>query len=224
MAGLGTMAAKVAHEIRNPLASISGSAQLLRDASFKNESDLKLLGLIVTESARLDRILSGLLDYSRDSRPAYREVSLNEIFQKIALMLEKSPTYDKKLVITTHLIENGDIRFISDQDILVQVLLNVALNALQALPEGRGTLEFTATKMGKNVVIKVRDNGKGMSPQEAARAFEPFFTSKAAGTGLGLSTCLHYVQSLDGNIILESEKESGTVVSITLPVMAPKLD
>ncbi len=224
MAGLGTMAAKVAHEIRNPLASISGSAQLLRDASFKNESDLKLLGLIVTESARLDRILSGLLDYSRDSRPAYREVSIREIFSKITFMLEKSPSYDKALVNTSHFIENEDIRFISDQDILVQVLLNVALNALQALHKGKGKLEFTANKMGKNVVLKVKDNGQGMNPQEAARAFEPFFTSKAAGTGLGLSTCQHYVQSLDGNITLESEKESGTVVTITLPIAAPKLD
>jgi len=217
MAAIGAMSARIAHEIRNPLASISGSAQMLEDAVLQNETDRKLLGLIVTESARLDRILSGLLDYARDRTPSFRDVSIIDVFKKIQLMLEKNPGYDKNLVITNHFIENGDIRFSSDQDIVVQVLLNVALNALQALPAGKGSLDFDANTDGKNVIIKIRDNGNGMSPLEVGRAFEPFFTSKPTGTGLGLSTCLHYVQALDGNITLNSKKEVGTVVTITLP-------
>ena len=217
MAALGAMSARIAHEIRNPLASISGSAQLLRDAVLQNESDRTLFGLIVTESVRLDRILSGMLDYARDRTPAYREVSIAEIFSKIQMMLEKSQGFDKQHVVMHQFIENGDVRFSSDQDILVQVLLNVALNALQALAEGKGTLEFSATTDGKNVIIKVRDNGCGMTPQEVSRAFEPFFTCKPSGTGLGLSTCLHYVQALDGSITLNSEKGVGTEVVVILP-------
>jgi two-component system, NtrC family, sensor histidine kinase PilS len=218
MAALGTMSARIAHEIRNPLASISGSAQMLADANLPNDSDRKLLGLIVTESARLDRILSGMLDYARESMPSYRQVSIAEIFKKIQFLIEKSPQYNKDLVIIDQIIENGDIQFFSDPDILVQVLLNVVLNGLQSLKGGSGILELSALREGNDVRIKVRDNGSGMTSQEAARAFEPFFTSKATGTGLGLSTCLHYVQALEGNINLNSELEVGTVVTITLPL------
>jgi two-component system, NtrC family, sensor histidine kinase PilS len=218
MAALGTMSARVAHEIRNPLASISGSAQLLGESVQQNDMDRKLLGLIVTESARLERIISELLNYSREPAPTLREVSIAEIFKKIRLMLEKSPNYDENLVITDQLIENGDIRFVSDPDVVVQVILNIALNALQSLKDGKGRLDFTATKDGRKIILKVKDNGCGMSVQDVARAFEPFFTSKPTGTGLGLSTCLHYVQALEGNITLDSQIESGTVVTITLPM------
>jgi len=217
MATIGGMSARIAHEIRNPLASITGSAQMLEGTELNNEMDRKLFGLIVTESARLERILSGLLDYSRDSKPSYRMISISAIFIKIQLMLEKTPGFDKNLVITNHFIENGDIEFSCDQDILVQVLLNVSLNALQALAIGKGTLDFIATTDDRNVFLKVKDNGTGMTPQEVSKAFEPFITSKPFGTGLGLSTCLHYMQALDGNITLESEKKVGTVVTLVVP-------
>ncbi len=217
MAALGSMSARIAHEIRNPLASISGSAQMLKEVAFQNEAERKLLGLIVTESVRLDRILSGFLEYAQDRPPTYRIVEISEMFKKILLMLEKSRGFDKDLVITRQIVENGDIRFLSDPDILVQVLLNIALNALQALPGGKGEIDFSAKSDEKNIIIKVRDNGSGMTPSEAVRAFEPFYTSKPSGTGLGLSTCLHYVQVLDGNITLDSDKTAGTEVTITLP-------
>lgn len=217
MAALGAMSARIAHEIRNPLASISGSAQMLQESPLQADQDRRLLHLIVTESGRLDRVLSGLLNYAKDWTPTFREVSIASIFKKIRFMLEKNPNFNNDLAIVSEFIENGDVRFSSDQDILEQVLLNVALNALQALPEGKGTLAFRAKSEGKNVVIEVRDNGCGMTRQEAARAFEPFFTTKAQGTGLGLATCLHHVHALQGSIQLASEESVGTTVSITLP-------
>lgn len=217
MAALGAMSARIAHEIRNPLASISGSAQMLQETGLDGDQDRRLLSLIVTESGRLDRVLSGLLDYAKDRTPTYREVSMASIFRKIRLVLEKNPNFNNDLAIVSEFIENGDVRFSSDQDILEQVLLNVALNALQALPEGKGSLVLRAASKGKNVVIEVQDNGCGMTRQEAARAFEPFFTTKAQGTGLGLATCLHYVHAMQGSIQLVSEKATGTTVSITLP-------
>lgn len=222
MAALGAMSARIAHEIRNPLASISGSAQLLRDAVLQSDTDRKLVSLIVTESARLNRILTGMLDYARDRAPANREVSIAEIFKKIQFMLEKDPGFHKELVNVRQCIENGDIRFFSDPDIIVQVLLNVALNAIQALPDGKGVLEFEAeTKMtteGAKVILRVGDNGRGMGPEESAKAFEPFYTNKPNGTGLGLPTCLHYVQALEGNITLNSVEAVGTSVIISLPL------
>lgn len=217
MAALGAMSARIAHEIRNPLASISGSAQLLRELPLASESDRKLVSLIVTESARLNRILSGLLDYARDRAPSLREVSVTEIFRKIRSLLEKDPCFHPELVIVRQLVENGDIRFRSDPDLLVQVLLNVALNAVQALPEGKGTLEFSARQDGESVSLEVKDDGCGMGREAAARAFEPFFTNKPNGTGLGLAASLHYVQALEGNITLESSEGTGTTVAINLP-------
>jgi two-component system sensor histidine kinase PilS (NtrC family) len=221
MAALGAMSARIAHEIRNPLASISGSAQMLREASLQSETDRKLVSLIVTESARLNRILTGMLDYARDRTPSNREVSISEIFRKIQFMLEKDPAFQKELVIVRQFIENGDIRFFSDPDIIVQVLLNLALNALQALPEGRGVLglgAYTKASEGGTIILEVEDNGRGMGPEEMARAFEPFYTRKPNGTGLGLPTCLHYVQALEGNITLNSIEGTGTTVSISLPL------
>ncbi|GEM_PF-558773 len=222
MAALGAMSARIAHEIRNPLASISGSAQLLRDASLQTDTDRKLVSLIVTESARLNRILTGMLDYARDRAPSNREVSIAEIFKKIQFMLEKDPGFHMELVNVRQFIENGDIRFNSDPDIIVQVMLNIVLNAVQALPEGKGNLELRAfirsAAEGGKVILEVEDNGRGMGLEEMARAFEPFFTSKSNGTGLGLPTCLHYVQALEGNITLNSVEGTGTTVSISLPL------
>jgi len=217
MAALGAMSARIAHEIRNPLASISGSAQMLGEIALASEPDRKLVSLIVTESARLNRILTGLLDYARDRSPSLREVSVAEVFRKIRLMLEKDPLFRPELANVRQIVENGDIRFRSDPDILVQVLLNLALNALQALPGGKGTLELSARMDGANVRLDVKDDGRGMGREEAARAFEPFYTSKPDGTGLGLAVCLHYVQALEGNITLESSEGSGTTVTVSLP-------
>ena len=218
MAALGAMSARIAHEIRNPLASISGSAQMLREAPLASDADRKLVSLIVTESARLNRILTGLLDYARDRAPSLREVSVAEIFRKIRFLLEKDPGFRPELVNVRQLVENGDILFRSDPDLLVQVLLNVALNALQALPDGKGTLEFSARMDGENVGLEVKDDGQGMGREAVARAFEPFFTSKPNGTGLGLAASLHYVQALEGNITLESSEGAGTTVAISLPM------
>ncbi|MEO6096133.1 MAG: ATP-binding protein [Fibrobacteria bacterium] len=222
MAALGAMSARIAHEIRNPLASISGAAQMLRDAMLPTDSDRKLMTLIVAESARLNRILSGMLDYARDRAPANREVSIAGIFKKIEFMLENDSGLHMELVNVGQFIENGEIHFFSDPDIIVQVLLNVVLNAIQALPDGRGSVKLSArTKTmaeGGILLLEVQDNGRGMSPETAARAFEPFFTSKPNGTGLGLPTCLHYVQALEGNITLNSVEATGTTVSISLPL------
>lgn len=217
MAALGALSARIAHEIRNPLASITGSAQMLRDEAMASDPDRKLLSLIVTESSRLNRILTDLLNYARDRVPSMREVSVAGIYRKILSVLEKDPLFRPELVSIEQLVENGDIRFASDPDILIQVLLNVALNALQALPGGKGKLVFSAKVDGANVKLEVKDNGLGMGREEVSRAFEPFYTSKSNGTGLGLATSLHYVQALEGNITLDSSQGTGTTVTISLP-------
>ncbi len=223
MAAIGEMSAKMAHEIRNPLASISGSAQMLEDSTGLAGSDAKLLSLIITQSQRLDRTLTGLLNYAKDKTPSYRKVSALALFREVESVLEKNPSFNKDLVSITQFIENGDIEFTSDKDLIFQVLLNIALNGLQALLEGNGVLEFSAKHYEKGICFQLRDNGIGLTPLELSRAFEPFFTTKSFGTGLGLATCFHYVQKLDGNINLNSTKGIGTVVTVTLPKNISKM-
>ncbi len=220
MAALGEMSARIAHEIRNPLSSVSGSAQMLLENPSMEESDSRLLRLIVTESARLNRTLTALLNFAKEKVPSYRKVSMAALWKKVRMVLEKNPNFNKDLVSIRVLIENDDIEFSSDQDVLFQVLLNVAINGLQALENGSGTLEFLTRESDDRVLIEIRDNGRGMDEQGLKRAFEPFFTTKPDGTGLGLATSLHYVQSLDGEMEIESEPGRGTSVSIYLPKKA----
>ncbi len=218
MAALGEMSARIAHEIRNPLSSVSGSAQMLLESPSVAEEDARLLQLIVTESGRLNRTLTGLLDYAKEKVPSYRMVSLAGLWKKVSMVLEKNPIFNKELVTIRVLMENDDIGFLSDQDVLFQILLNVSMNGLQALKNGHGVLEFRASRGDGNILMEVSDDGVGMDEESMKRAFEPFFTTKPDGTGLGLASCLHYVQSLDGGIEIDSTPGKGTTVRIHLPI------
>ena len=217
MAALGQMSARIAHEIRNPLASISGAAQMLRDTQAAGDADQKLLKLIVGESNRLNRFLSDLLDYVRERPPTFRRVSARDLFRRLTALLEKSPAFRAGLVTVQENLENGDFEFTTDQDILLQVLLNVGLNALEAMENGGGVLSLTAKREDAGVRIELTDNGPGMDSATLARAMDPFFTTKPQGTGLGLSVCLQIMQTLQGNINLNSLRGGGTTVTLHLP-------
>jgi two-component system sensor histidine kinase PilS (NtrC family) len=217
MAALGQMSARIAHEIRNPLASISGAAQMLRDAAVASEADQKLLKLIVGESNRLNRFLGDLMDYVRERPPTFRRASLKALIRRLLPLLEKSPAFRSGLVTLEEKMENGDVEIVTDQDILMQVLLNVGLNALEAMESRGGTLTVSAARTVDGARIEVSDTGPGMDTAILARAADPFFTTKPQGTGLGLAVCFHVMQTLQGNINLSSVQGRGTVVSLQLP-------
>jgi two-component system sensor histidine kinase PilS (NtrC family) len=217
MAALGQMSARIAHEIRNPLASISGAAQMLRDAAVASEADQKLLKLIVGESNRLNRFLGDLMDYVRERPPTFRRASLKALIRRLLPLLEKSPAFRSGLVTLEENMENGDVEIVTDQDILMQVLLNVGLNALEAMESRGGTLTVSAARTVDGARIEVSDTGPGMDTAILARAADPFFTTKPQGTGLGLAVCFHVMQTLQGNINLSSVQGRGTVVSLQLP-------
>ncbi len=217
MAAVGQMSARIAHEIRNPLASISGAAQMLRDSPDVQGPDRRLFRLIVSESNRLNRFLSDLLEYVRERPPSFREIALGALFRRVIHLLEKAPAFQTGLVTFEEKVENGDVTVVTDQDLLLQVLLNVGLNALEAMEADGGRLIFAARRTQDAVGIEVMDSGPGMDAGVLARATEPFFTTKSQGTGLGLAVCAHTMQLLGGNINLTSIPGSGTTVSLTLP-------
>ncbi len=218
MAALGQMSARIAHEIRNPLAGVSGAAQMLRDSPLSGPEEQKLLRLIVGESNRLNRFLGDLLDYVRDKPPVLRKVSLRPLFRRAVALLEKAPAFRSGLVSIREKEENTDVEIVTDQDLLLQVLLNAGLNALEAMDQGGGDLTFSLARSGDDLRIEVADTGPGMDAATLARAFDPFFTTKPQGTGLGLAVCVQAMQALEGNINLTSAPGQGTIVSLSLPL------
>ncbi len=217
MAVLGEMSAKVAHEIRNPLASITGSAQLLRENPDVEHPDKRLLQLIVTESRRLNAFLGNLLEYARDQIPTYRWIKVDDLFKKIRLLIEKNPNFAENRVQWEQEIETETLEIQTDQDILTQIILNLCINSMEAILPGEGKIRLSARKDGQNLQFRVSDTGLGMTTEVEKRIFEPFFTTKTGGSGLGLAVCLQLVQSLEGQISVESELGKGTSVSVLLP-------
>jgi len=217
MAAIGEMAARVAHEIKNPLASISGSAQMLVTHEGVEATAHRLLGIIVDESQRLSHILDGFLDYTRPRPTTMESCDLAPLLKDCVELLgssdETRPSHHIVLDIPEHLTLEGD------EDLLRQVLWNLSLNALQAMPEG-GTLAIAARSSGSSATLTWSDTGCGMPEEIRTRAFEPFVTTHQSGTGLGLAIAYAVVDEHGGSIDIESVSGRGTTVSVTLPLKA----
>lgn len=220
MATLGHMAARIAHEIRNPLASITGSSQLLGDNRDLAADDRQLLGLIRRESARLDRILAEFLDFSRTRTPSVREFPPLEVVQEVVDMVRARavamniPEFqaDIKSVMVPPLVR-------LDRDMLVQILSNLGINALQALSsERKGRVLFELESIEGGVRFRVRDNGVGMGPEVLAKMGEAFFTTRQGGVGLGVAISRQLTSLLGGTFRVQSLEGRGTIVEVAFPV------
>lgn len=211
LAQLGEMGAMLAHEIRNPLAGIKGYAQVIEKRPME-ERNSRFAGRIVMETQRLEALVSDLLDYARRDRETMATVNLGETICHAAELLQ--PDAEKFQVKITCECPVG-LQAMGNQDRLGQVVLNLGKNAIQAMPEG-GTLRMTAEASGKQVIVKVVDNGRGIGAQELPKIFEPFFTTKAKGTGLGLALCKKIIEEHGGSIEVQSAAGAGTSVTITL--------
>ncbi|MEN9354471.1 MAG: hypothetical protein RL318_1796 [Fibrobacterota bacterium] len=218
MATLGNVAAQIAHEIRNPLASISGSAQLLSAVEGMGEDDCSLLRLIQEESARLNRTLQEFLDFSRLKPPSIRKIALRPLLEDVRLFLLQRPEAHKEWMPTIRLECPQTLEVHSDRDLLLQILQNLALNALQAVPlERRPEIGLLAeVEKHGTIRISVLDNGIGMTETVLERAGEAFFTTKPTGNGLGLAVSRQMAASLGGELILRSAQGSGTTAQVVL--------
>ncbi len=214
LSALGRMAAGIAHEIRNPLGTLRGFAQLFVTKFADKSSEQEYAMMMVDEVDRLNRTVSALLQFSRPREPEFQQVSLNEIMGKTVKFMS---TDFKNKSVDFHLkMPPTDIFLYADPDFMEQVLLNLLHNALAASNSG-GMIELGAISRGNDTLLWVADNGHGMSQADKERMFDPFFTTRKTGTGLGLAV-VHQIISQHGGVIeVDSTPEQGTRVEIIFP-------
>ena len=220
LAAIGELSAHIAHEVKNPLASISGSVQLICQGERIDAADKKLLDIIVRETERLNTLINDFLAYARPSQPLKIPVLLRQLVTDMSSLLFADPRF-KDVVINNNCPDQ--LKVPVDRDQIRQVFWNLFLNAAQAMPNG-GMISIEADKCeavqdaeGK-IKIVVADTGSGMTVDDMKRVFEPFFTTKSGGTGLGLATVYRIIESHGGTIFVDSVIDSGTTFTILLPV------
>jgi len=208
MAAIGEMAAGLAHEIKNPLASLSGSIQLLReDIRYDSDHD-RLMQIVLREADRLNSLATNFLLYARPPAAKVEAMDLAKIIDDTVELFEKDANNDGRIT-TTKNIQSG-IWISMDPLHLRQILWNLLINAAEAIKgEGNIHIEMHGTK-NKQAYIKVSDSGCGMSQKDIKLIFDPFFTTKASGTGLGLSIVHRILEAYDALMDVESEINKGT--------------
>jgi len=219
LATLGELSAGLAHEVKNPLAGIKGAIEVIRDSIPASDIHREILGDVLHEVNRIDKIVRDLLGYAKPKPPSHSDVQLEETAQRIVAMVEKSAKNDA-LVIRLHKLTPVP-GFTGDETQLEQVLLNLLLNAQKAMPTG-GHIDVRLwhDPAEGTVRFEVEDDGPGIPEEVRKRLFQPFFTTRTDGTGLGLATCLKNVQYHGGSIEVQSEVGRGTKFIVTLPLVS----
>lgn len=213
LAAVGELAATVAHEVKNPLAGISGAVQVLRDLMPAGDPKQEVVAEILAQIRRLDGIVRDLLVFARPATPIRQTMEVGEsLTRSWALLVPQAEATGVKFT-----LEGADgIRVSADPQLLQQVWINLFQNAIEAMPKG-GTLRVTVTA-GPPVRIEIRDTGVGLDPAYAGNIFKPFFSTKARGTGLGLAISRKIVEAHGGTIRLKSTPGQGTQVTVEIPV------
>ncbi len=213
MAAIGQLAAGIAHEIRNPLASISGSIQLLQDDKNKSAEDQKLMGIVIKEIDRLNKLITEFLDYARPNTPANNVVNLSELIKEIIDAIKMDKNY-QAITFKTHIDPEALINGQSDK--IKQAIWNIVVNGLQAMESSsQKVLDTQVLVQGSNVVVKIKDTGSGIPAQNLKKIFEPFHTTKPKGTGLGLAIVHSILESHKAQIEVRSQVGDGSEFQIT---------
>lgn len=215
LASVGRLAAGVAHEIRNPLSSIKGFATYFKEKYRQSDKDQEIAGIMIQEVNRLNRVVGQLLEFSRPLRLHFQRVALKPFVQDAFRLLASQSSQAN----VTMVLDMTDERLcvVMDTDKMSQVMLNLLLNALDAMPDG-GRLTVRVSSGGDDsIAIRVMDTGTGVDPKDQPHIFEPYFSTKRTGTGLGLAIVHNIVKAHQGDILVESQTGGGTMVEITLP-------
>ncbi len=218
LAAVGEMAAGIAHEIRNPLASMSGSMQMLKHDLELTPDQSQLMDIVLKESERLNHTIKSFLAYARPQRFSAQRLDLRDIVHETAMLLRNSPDVDESHVID---VEQSDdpVMIDADEGQIRQIIWNLATNGLRAMPNG-GRLRLIAVRDAEShlAVLSVEDEGVGIPPEELGAIFQPFRGSFGKGTGLGLAIVHRIVTDYNGHIEVKPRDGGGTVFRVTFPV------
>ena len=223
LAGIGQLAAGIAHEIRNPLGIMATSLYYLNDVLPKKKEDVKRhFQILEAEINRCETIINNLLEFSRRSDKEVELIDVNSLLN-ITLSLVEKDLFVRDIELVKKLEQNPTIR--ANVDEIKQLFLNLILNATQAMPHG-GRLEIaTSITENERVRIKIADSGVGIPEKDRSKIFDPFFSTKAPGegTGLGLTLVHAIIERSKGTIQLESQEDKGTTFIIEFPTLDEKL-
>jgi len=217
LAVAGQVSASIAHEVRNPLAAISGSAQVLKKELELDGEQKKLMEIISKESKRASQSIEQFLDFATPGDPVCSTINLSVTLREVLTMLQGSGKLNKNYRLEGN-FKSTKVRYYGNPNQIKQVFWNLLKNALKAMPEGGAlSINFAQDKNDK-LKIKIADTGKGMSSEEKERVFEPFYSGFQNGRGLGMAVVHRIVDDYEGNIKINSEIGEGTEVTITLPM------
>ena len=215
LAAVGSLAAGVAHEIRNPLSSLKGFATYFRQRYGSVPDDVKMADIMIREVDRLNRVITELLEFSRPMVLKKEETDAAGLVRRVLDTIERQAA-ERGIAVRAEL-PPGLPAVLIDADRVTQVLLNLFLNALAAMERGGVLSVGLALQEGRTLRITVGDSGAGIRRDDLGRVFDPYFTTKASGTGLGLAVVHRIVEAHGGEIRLESEPGKGTTFTVLLP-------
>jgi two-component system sensor histidine kinase HydH len=214
LAAIGNLSAGLAHEIRNPLASIEGSAGILEKGRLTEEQHREFLEIIKKECRRLNRLLGNLLEFARPPVPQQQSVILDPLLESVISLV--AHTASKKNIHIRRNVTPRQLTLVGDGEQLKQVVLNLLLNAIEAMAEG-GEIRLNARNDESNLVLDVIDEGNGVAAEDLDKIFNPFFTTREKGTGLGLAVAHQIVCQHGGVLQGRNNADRGMTFSIVIP-------
>jgi two-component system NtrC family sensor kinase len=218
LAAVGQLAAGVAHEINNPLTAIIANAQMLKRKLSDNDELYEMVDLIARAGDRATQVVRNLLDFARKETYEFAPTNLNETIRKSIALIQHELV--ARSIDLTFEPDEAIPLIPASQDHLQGVWLNMLLNAMDAMENNHGEIRISTQLLGKEIRVKIVDNGKGIPPERISRIFEPFYTTKepGKGTGLGLSVCHRIVKQHGGHILVDSQVGIGTEFTVVLPI------
>lgn len=212
MAAVDEMISGIAHEIKNPLASLSGSIQLLRDETESGTDQDKLMQIILRETDRLGQIVNDIRLISKPGRANARKVNLARAIEDVKALFLNTPEWKSRIELETKLETNLEVWM--DPVHLQQILWNLIKNAAESIDRSGKVIITLNSPRNKRIYLTIRDTGKGIDPTHAPHIFDPFFTTKGEGTGLGLSIIHRIIDAYDGMMDFETIPGKGTMFTL----------
>ncbi len=213
LAEIGQLAAGVAHEIRNPLAGIRGAIEVLNENTLSPEVRQQLMVEILQRVDRLNHAVQDLLEYAKPMSPSKTLISLNELLESVVQGLMHDPQLHE-IEVFRHI--RSQVAVHTDPVLVERIIINIFLNAVQAM-EHSGRLDITLDQKDEQALIAFTDSGPGIQAEYLDRIFNPFFTTRAKGSGLGLALCKKYMEELGGSIKVKSDLGRGSTFLVYLP-------